>query len=176
MAMPKHWPRLIKEPTGWVLIIAVAAFFYVQWPTRAPAPEVIPYETQVLEPGLSIRWESTPIQQSTENPEVWGLTRKGMSFLVQRAPLSQPFEAFVTKVVEQDQKQVGGAVQTPLSFYNNQAYYALFDAESRIQEHRVFAIEGQWVKVSVLYKPSLESRVERAKAFLNSVTLSLPDQ
>lgn len=162
-------PRILKEPTGWVIIVLVLGFFYVQWPSRSDPPEVIDYVSMTLDNGFTVRWEAEPQQQSASNPEVWGLTRKGMSFLVQTAPLTMDFAEFVTDIAEQDQRTVGGAEQTPMEIGENFASYAYFDAESRVQEHRIYLRDGQWTKVSVLYKPSMDSRVERAADFLANV-------
>ncbi|MFT5008672.1 MAG: hypothetical protein ACI868_001367 [Granulosicoccus sp.] len=57
-------------------------------------------------------------------------------------------------------------MQDPLTFSGQQAEYAFFDAESRIQFHRWYQQESTWIKVSVLYKPSMASRVSRATEFL----------
>ena len=161
-------PRLVKEPTGWIMLVLVVGFFYMQWPTYQRAEPEITYHQQQLDNGFTVRWEAEPEVQALGSPTAWGLTRKGMSFLLQVGPLNEPFETFVEKFQTQDQKAVGGAQQEPLQFQGNEARYALFDAENRVQVHRVFQHEGQWIKVSVLYKPSMESRVERAADFMNS--------
>jgi hypothetical protein len=164
-------PRVLKEPTGWVIIVLVIGFFYMQWPTRVrTVEEPIAYK-QTLANGFSVIWESEPALQQEGELTVWGFSRKAMSFLVQTGKLTGSFETMVTTVSEQDRKTVAGAVQEPLSFGDNQATYAYFDAESRIQEHKWFVIGEQWVKVSVLYKPSMESRVIRAQAFMNSIQI-----
>jgi hypothetical protein len=164
-------PRLLKEPTGWVILIFVAGFFYVQWPTKVRVPEEPEYYAQTLDNGFSVRWEAQPDLQSEANPQAWGMTRKGMSFLVQVDTLNQPFDALVMAVAEQDKNAVGGAVQEPMALTDKAATYAFFDADSRIQRHQWYQIGDQWVKVSVLYKPSMESRVKRAEAFLDSIRL-----
>lgn len=162
-------PRLLKEPTGWVILIFVAGFFYVQWPTKVRVAEEPPFYDQTLPNGLSLRWEVQPELQSEADPKAWGMTRKGMSFLVQVDELAQPFAEMVTAVAEQDRKAVGGAVQDPMEIDETSASYAFFDADARIQRHQWYLIEDQWVKVSVLYKPSMESRVKRAEDFLGSI-------
>lgn len=166
MSVVEKLPRIFKEPTGWIVILLVAGFFYMQWPTRvrtAPQPE--PF-VQTLENGFSLTWETQPEALSVEEgTQAWALTRKGMSFLLQTAPLQQDFEQLVKTVADRDQQTVAGAEQEPLIFGENTASYAFFDAESRIQEHRWYLLDEQWIKVSVLYKPSMESRVQRAKDF-----------
>jgi hypothetical protein len=163
-------PRVLREPTGWIIIVLVLGFFYVQWPTNVRTVEdPVPFK-QTLDIGFEVIWETEPELQSDSSPLVWGLTRKGMSFLVQTDELTDvDFETLVRSVADQDQSAVGGAEQEPLVLGDNTATYAFFDAESRIQEHKWFAVEGHWIKVSVLYKPSMESRVKRAEAFMSSV-------
>ncbi|EAR07840.1 hypothetical protein [Reinekea blandensis] len=160
-------PRLLKEPTGWVVIVMVLGFLYVQWPTRVrttPEPE---YIVQQPVNGFTVQWEAEPEVQSDSNPQAWGLTRKRMSFLVQSDTLDGTFEALVREAAEQDRSTVNGAVQEPLVIGERAARYAFFDAESRVQQHRWYLLDdNRWVKVSVLYKPSMESRVERAGVFL----------
>ncbi|WP_196158840.1 hypothetical protein [Reinekea sp. G2M2-21] len=159
-------PRLLKEPTGWVMIVLVIGFFYMQWPTHVRTSEQPSYYVQTLNNGFQVEWEQEPQLQSVESPRVWGLTRKGMSFLVQTDTLTEDFAFMVSAFAERDRSTVGGAVQEPLEIGEDYASYSFFDAENRIQSHRVFLRDGQWVKVSVLYKPSMESRVERAHVFL----------
>ena len=50
------------------------------------------------------------------------------------------------------------------------ARYAVFDAENRIQRHRLYAVDSDWVKISVLYKGQNEEREARAQRFMNRVT------
>lgn len=170
--MSNSLPRLLKEPTGWIVIVLVAGFLYVQWPTRVrEVPEPV-YVEQQLDNGFSIRWEGDPELQSEANPEVWALRQKGVSFLVQTATLNGDFETIVTRASEEDRAMVAGAVQEPLVFGETFASYAFFDAESRVQRHRWYLLDEQWVKVSVLYKPSSDARTDRANAFLNSITAS----
>ena len=135
-------PRLLKEPTGWVMIVLVIGFFYMQWPTHVRTSEQPSYFVQTLD------------------------TRKGMSFLVQTDTLTEDFAPLVSSFAEHDRSVVGGAVQEPLEIGEDYASYSFFDAENRIQSHRVFLRDNQWIKVSVLYKPSMETRVERAHDFL----------
>ncbi len=161
-------PRILKEPTGWVLMLMVAGFIYVQWPTHVRQTEEISYVWQTLDSGFAVAWEEQPKLQSEAHPQVWGLSRKGMSFLVQTDELDEPFDRLVKKIAEQDRKLVGGAVQMPLVLDEASASYSFFDAESRIQEHHWFLKDNNWVKVSVLYKPSSDTRKARAKAFLDS--------
>lgn len=168
--LPQSLPRILKEPTGWVVIVLVAGFFYVQWPTHGRAPETPQYVTQSPVPGFTVQWEEQPTLESAENPTAWGLNRKGMSFLVQTGELTRPFNELVAEVAQQDKAEVGGAEQEPLVIGDSAARYAWFDAESRVQQHRWYKIDDQWVKISVLYKPSMESRVERAAYFLSHAT------
>ena len=161
-------PRILKEPTGWIMLILVAGFFYMQWPTHVRTEPEIVYFQQNLSNGFTLRWEQEPQVQTDANPKAWGHTRKGMSFLLQVGLLDEPFDQLIEKLQAQDQQAVGGAQQEPLQINGDEARYALFDAESRVQEHRVFQRDGQWIKVSVLYKPSMESRVKRAADFMNS--------
>lgn len=169
MTRLSNLPSILKEPTGLIIIVLVLGFFYVQWPSRVKPTEPIDYVVMTLNSGLTVRWEDEPQQQSAQNPEVWGLTRKGMSFLVQTDTLTGDFSQFVNGFVEQDRKAVGGAEQIPLTIAGNVAHYALFDAESRIQEHKIYLQDGVWTKISVLFKPSLDSRVQRAAAFFETV-------
>lgn len=165
-------PRVLREPTGWVIIVLVLGFFYVQWPTHVRTVEEPIAFAQSLNNGFQVIWETEPELQSNRNPMVWGLTRKGMSFLVQTDELKDvDFETLVRSVADQDQSAVGGAVQEPLVIDGDTATYAFFDAESRIQEHKWFSADGYWIKVSVLYKPSMESRVTRAEVFMNSARI-----
>ncbi len=159
-------PRLLKEPTGWVMIVLVIGFFYMQWPTHVRTSEQPSYFVQTLDNGFQVEWEQEPQLQSAESPRVWGLTRKGMSFLVQTDTLTEDFASLVSSFAEHDRSVVGGAVQEPLEIGEDYASYSFFDAENRIQSHRVFLRDNQWIKVSVLYKPSMETRVERAHDFL----------
>lgn len=164
--MPRSLPRLLKEPTGWVVIVLVLGFLWAQWPTRSRTVETPQYMTMTPLTGFTVQWEAEPELQSAADPKAWGLSRKGMSFLVQTDELTGSFEALVRQVAEQDQATVGGAVQEPLVIGERAARYAYFDAESRVQQHRWYLIDNHWVKVSVLFKPSMESRVERAAYFL----------
>ena len=161
-------PRLLKEPTGWIMLILVSGFFYMQWPTHVRSEPEPAYFEQKLANGFHLRWEQEPQLQSAAQPKAWGVTRKGMSFLLQTGQLTEPFEDLVRQFETQDKTAVGGAVQQPLVVDENSASYALFDAESRVQEHKVFQRDGQWIKVSVLYKPSMDSRVQRAADFMGS--------
>ena len=169
MPLINKMPRMLKSPTGWVLLVLLLGFFYMQWPTHVRQSAAIEGYWQTLPSGLMVRWEQQPSLQSANQPTVWGLTRKRMSFLVQTDHLTIPFDKLVHDVAARDQQLVGGAVQEPLRIGPDWASYAFFDAENRIQRHRWFLQNGQWIKVSVLYSPSMESRVERANAFLNSL-------
>lgn len=161
-------PSFLKEPTGWVITLLVLGFMYVQWPTRnPPIPETI-YVWQTLDSGFNVAWEAEPLKQHNAHPEVWGLSRKGMSFLVQTDALTGTFNDLVLQVAEQDRATVGGAVQEPMQITATTASYAFFDAESRVQAHRWYLSDNQWIKVSVLYKPSSDTRKERAEVFLTS--------
>lgn len=162
-------PRLLREPTGWIVIVLAVLFIYLQWPTRVKTDPVIDYQSQTYLGVINVDWEATPEKVQSEPTEVWALTRKKMSFLVQIGPLLKPFAEQVAQLARQDRATVGGAEQDPLVLENDRARYALFDAEGRVQEHRVFQVEDQWVKVSVLYKPSLDSRVRRAQRFISTV-------
>jgi hypothetical protein len=164
----KRLPRLLKEPTGWLLIILTAGFFYMQWPTRAPKIDQPDYVTQQVSPNLSVTWEAEPDITSTE-PAVWVLERKRMVFMVQKSPLSKPFEQWVAEMAEQDRKTVGGAVLKPIVMTPTRASYAFYDAEGRTQEHRMYVDGDDWIKVSMLYKPSLDTRVTRAAVFLEGI-------
>lgn len=164
-------PRLLKEPTGWVVIVMMLGFLYVQWPTRVRTVPEPQYVMQQPVEGFTVQWEAAPELQSQANPQAWGLTRKGMSFLVQTDELDRPFEAMVREAAERDRQTVNGAEQEPLVIGERAARYAYFDAESRVQQHRWYLLdENRWVKISVLYKPSMESRVERAGVFLANAT------
>ncbi len=159
-------PRMLKTPTGWIMTILVLGFFYMQWPTHVRETSEPDYIWQRLDSGLNIRWEGEPQLQSESTPEVWALTRKRMSFMVQTDELTKSFEELVREIAQQDQAAVAGSEQEPLKIGEDWASYAFFDAESRIQRHRWYLIDQQWIKVSVLYKPSMESRVKRANDFL----------
>lgn len=159
-------PRLLKEPTGWILIAFSIGFFYAQWPSRSAPIDAPAYYWQQLDGGLKVRWEAEPVFQDSGATQAWGLTLKGMSFMVQTGPLSGDFNELVLAVAAQDRAAVGGAIQDPLTFSGQQAEYAFFDAESRIQSHRWYQQAATWTKVSVLYKPSMASRVARATEFL----------
>ncbi|TCS43811.1 hypothetical protein [Reinekea marinisedimentorum] len=166
--LPEKFPRILKEPTGLILLVMVAGFLYVQWPSRVKPVEEPSYVWQTLDSGFRIAWEESPVLQNDSAPEVWGLTRKGMSFLVQSDQLNGAFTELVARIAEQDRLAVGGAVQAPLQWQESYASYAFFDAESRVQEHRWYLQGDRWIKVSVLYKPSSETRQQRAEAFLHS--------
>lgn len=165
-------PRILKEPTGWVMIVLMAGFLYMQWPTHNPKIDQPDYVTQQVSPNLSVTWEAEPEMTSSE-PQAWILERKGMVFMVQKAPLNKPFEQWVEEMSEQDQTTVAGAVQEPLTIDANTASYAFYDAEGRTQEHRIFLEGNEWIKVSMLYKPSLETRVTRAAVFLEQIQWQL---
>jgi hypothetical protein len=165
----KRLPRILKEPTGWVIIVLMVGFLYVQWPTHVREKPQPNYVTQQITPQLSVTWEEAPTVSNIDELEVWTLNRKGMVFMVQKSQLKQPFEQWVPTMAEQDRKTVGGAVQDPLELTENTASYAFFDAENRIQEHRIYLKNNEWVKVSMLYKPSMETRVARAALFLNQI-------
>ncbi|MEJ2046026.1 MAG: hypothetical protein P8X74_21810 [Reinekea sp.] len=173
MSLSEKMPRMLKTPTGWIMAVLVAGFFYMQWPThvrQTPEPD---YVWQTLDSNLVVRWEAEPEHLSDDTLDAWGLTRKGMSFLVQVGMLNRPFAEFVQDMADQDQKTVNGAVQEPMEMGDDWATYAFFDAESRIQKHQFFVKNGQWIKVSVLYKPSLDSRKQRAADFLANVHFEL---
>lgn len=142
-------PRLLKEPTGWILIALSIGFFYAQWPSRSAPIDAPAYYWQQLDGGLKVRWEAEPVFQDSGATQAWGLTLKGMSFMVQTGPLSGDFNELVLLVAAQDRAAVGGAIQDPLTFSGPQAEYAFFDAESRIQSHRWYQQEATWIKVSV---------------------------
>ena len=158
-------PRLLKEPTGWILILLTMGFFYAQWPSRSSVTVEPVYYWQQLDGGLKIRWESEPTYQAIGATQAWGLTRKGISFMVQTGPLNGDFSELIFVMAEQDRAAVGAAIQEPLTISEGLAEYAFFDAEARIQAHRWYRLESQWIKISVLYKPSLASRARRATEF-----------
>lgn len=166
--MTDRLPRLLKEPTGWLLIVLTAGFFYMQWPTRSVKVDQPSYVTQQVSAHLSVQWEETPLQVAT-TPSTWVLDRKRMVFMVQTDTLTKPFDQFVTDMMQQDQKVGAGDIKEPLQMTSNTARYTLYDAESRTHEHRLFLDGDQWIKVSMLYKPSMETRVVRAKTFLDGI-------
>lgn len=174
MVIPEKWPRLLREPTGWLVLVGIALFVYLQWPTRVKQPEQIRYQSQTYAERVQVAWEDTPVLYREGNPEVWTLERRSMSFMVQISELTTDFTSFVEALAEQDRAQVGGVEETPLEITEYQAEYAWYDAEGRIQRHVVFRVDDQWVKVSALYKPSLPERVDRAAAFFDRLALKDP--
>ncbi|MBU2864457.1 hypothetical protein KO489_11435 [Reinekea forsetii] len=161
-------PRLLKEPTGWVLIVLTAGFFYMQWPTRGVTIEEPTYVTQQISPNLSLQWEDEPDQVANQ-PTTWVLDRKRMLFMVQTDTLAKPFDEFVRDLMVQDQQVGASDIKVPLATTEQSASYTLYDAENRTQEHRIFVDGDQWVKISMMYKPSMETRVDRAKIFLDRI-------
>lgn len=174
MAVSEKWPRLLREPTGWLVIIGFSLFIYLQWPTRVKLPEQISYQMHTYADQVLVAWEDTPVQFQAENPEVWTLERRSMKFMVQIAELNTEFSALVQQLAEQDRVQVGGVAELPLTIDGSVAEYAWYDAEGRIQRHVVYHVSGQWVKVSALYKPSLPERVDRATAFFDQLRFGQP--
>lgn len=163
---------ITKEPTAWVVLILFVGFIYAQWPKREPVIDVPVYVEQSLVPGFVIRWEGEPIQERTSDPEVWSFNLKRMTFLVQTDELDRDFAELVTAVAEQDRDAVGGAIQEPLQIEDAYISYSFFDAESRVQSHRWYLHEGNWIKVSILYKPSNKERVKRAAEFFAHVRIN----
>lgn len=168
------WRNTLRRPTFWVLMLALAGFLYLQWPTRVqqePTPDYVsvePFE------GVQMTWEAPPERSEGEAGPVWSLSREGMEFLAQRGPLNRPFPELARQMVETDREVGSGAGYEPLSIDRNRADYALFDAANRIQRHHLYRLGDQWFKVSVLYKAQSEAQQERAGYFLNSVEISAP--
>jgi hypothetical protein len=95
-----------------------------------------------------------------------------MDFLVQSGELKQPLPELARSMLATDREQVAGAVYEPLQTSESLAQYALYDAENRIQRHRVYTVGDQWVKVSVLYKDQNEEREARAQRFMNRAVVA----
>lgn len=165
------WRDLIRRPTAWVLVVLLLGFVYLQWPTRVRPVETIDYVTVEHEHGVRVDWEDDPSARTDGAGIAWTLQRKGLDFLVQQGALDRPLPELARRMLDTDRDQVGGAVYEPVRVDNGQAAYALFDAENRIQRHRLYRVDGHWLKASVLYKMNSEQREERAHYFLDSVEL-----
>lgn len=168
------WRNTLRRPTFWVLMVALAMFLYLQWPTRTKPVDSPDYVTREVFDGVYLEWEAPPERRDGEAGPLWTLSRKGMEFIAQRGPLNRPFTELAQHMLEADRRQVSGAVFKPLTVEQGEATYALFDAANRVQRHRLFRLDGHWLKVSVLHKAQNDTHEARAQHFLNSVQIS-PD-
>jgi hypothetical protein len=150
----------------------LAGFVYLQWPTRLKPLDQPDYVTTTINEALTVEWEAAPSAQEGEPGEAWFLRRRGMDFLVQSGELGQPLPDLARSMLATDREQVAGAVYEPLQTSESLARYALYDAENRIQRHRLYAVGDQWIKVSVLYKDQNEEREARAQRFMNRVIVA----
>ena len=166
---PFNWRDSFKRPTFWVVLVMLAVFLYTQWPTHVRQPETPDYVVTNLPVGVQVQWEAEPTRREGEAGSVWHLKRKGMEFLVQSGPMETPLPELAARMMKVDREQVNGAVYEPLSVEGQRARYALYDAENRIQRHRLYSLGERWVKTSVLYKAQNEEREQRALVFLNSM-------
>jgi len=174
-ALPRQqdgWRDTLRRPTFWVVLVMLAGFVYLQWPTRLKPLDQPDYVTTNIAGALTVEWEATPSLQQGEAGEAWFLRRRGMDFLVQSGDLTRPLPELAASMVMTDTKQVGGDEYEPLQASASLARYALYDAENRIQRHRIYAVDSEWIKVSVLYKDQNDEREARAQRFLNRLTLS----
>lgn len=163
------WRDTFKRPTFWVVTVLLIVFTYTQWPTRVRVPETPDYVVTDLPMGVQVQWEAEPTRREGDAGPMWYLQRKGMEFLIQTGPLDRPLPELATRMQSVDREQVNGAEYEPLSIDPTRARYALYDAENRIQRHRLYALDDRWLKTSVLYKAQNDEREQRAQVFLNSV-------
>lgn len=164
------WRDAIRRPTFWVVVVLLIGFAYLQWPTRLKPIDQPDYVTTTLNDAIIVEWEAAPSAQPGADNDAWFLRRRGMDFLVQAGDLTQPLPELAERMLETDREQVAGSVYEPLQSSESTARYALYDAENRIQRHRLYAVDAGWVKISVLYKGQNEEREARAQRFLNRVT------
>lgn len=164
------WRDAIRRPTFWVVVVLLIGFTYLQWPTRLKPVDQPDYVTTTINDAIAVEWEAAPSAQPDADDNAWFLRRRGMDFLVQTGDLTQPLPELAASMLETDREQVAGSLYEPLQSSASTARYALFDAENRIQRHRLYAVDSAWVKVSVLYKDRDEEREARAQRFMNRVT------
>jgi hypothetical protein len=150
----------------------LVGFVYLQWPTRLKPLDQPDYVTTIISETVTVEWEAAPSVQEGDAGDAWFLRRRGMDFLVQSGELKQPLPELARSMLATDREQVAGAVYEPLQTSESLAQYALYDAENRIQRHRVYTVGDQWVKVSVLYKDQNEEREARAQRFMNRVVVA----
>lgn len=164
------WRDAIRRPTFWIVIILLTGFVYLQWPTRLKPVDQPDYVTTTIDEAIAVEWEAAPSAQPDADNDAWFLRRRGMDFLVQTGDLTQPLPELAARMLETDREQVAGSVYEPMQSTESTARYALYDAENRIQRHRLYAVDSGWVKISVLYKGQNEEREARAQRFMNRVT------
>ncbi|WP_028670781.1 hypothetical protein [Saccharospirillum impatiens] len=166
------WRDAIRRPTFWVVLVLLIGFVYLQWPSRLKPIDQPDYVSTTVNDAITIEWEASPSAQSDPgtDTEAWFLRRRGMDFLVQTGDLTQPLPELAERMLATDREQVAGDVYEPLQSSGLTARYALYDAENRIQRHRLYATDAGWVKISVLYKGQNEEREARAQRFINRVT------
>jgi len=164
------WRDAIRRPTFWIVIVLLIGFVYLQWPTRLKPLDQPDYVTTTINDAMAVEWEAAPNAQPDADTDAWFLRRRGMDFLVQTGDLTQPLPDLAARMLETDREQVAGSIYEPLQSSESTARYALFDAENRIQRHRLYAVDSGWVKISVLYKGQNEEREARAQRFMNRVT------
>ncbi|HET8903587.1 MAG TPA: hypothetical protein VFN16_06295 [Saccharospirillum sp.] len=164
------WRDAIRRPTFWIVIVLLVGFVYLQWPTRLQPVDQPDYVATTVNDAITIEWEAAPSVQPGSDGSAWFLRRRGMDFLVQSGDLTDPLPEVAERMLETDREQVAGDVYEPLQSSESTARYALYDAENRIQRHRLYAVGSDWVKISVLYKGQNEEREARAQRFMNRVT------
>ncbi|MEX1214067.1 hypothetical protein [Saccharospirillum sp.] len=164
------WRDAIRRPTFWVVVVLLIGFAYLQWPTRLKPVDQPDYVTTTVKDSVTVEWEAAPSAQPGAESDAWFLRRRGMDFLVQSGDLTEPLSELAEQMLETDRQQVAGDVYEPLQSSESAARYALYDAENRIQRHRLYAVDSSWIKISVLYKGQNEEREARAQRFMNRVT------
>lgn len=164
------WRDTLRRPTFWVVLVMLLTFMYLQWPTRDRTPPPIDYLFVEAPPGLILAWEAEPEYLTEGGTEVWALSRARMEFLVQRGALNQPLSQLAEQALENDRQRVNGSIREPLSRHEGQYRYSLEDRENRLQHHRLFELDGHWVKVSALYRSQNDQHASRAAVFFDSIT------
>lgn len=165
------WRDTARRPTFWVVLVLLLGFIYLQWPTRVRTPPPIDYISLETPPGVVLTWEAQPEYLAEGGTEVWSLSRARMEFLVQHSALNQPLDQLAEQALENDRRRVAGLVREPLTWQEGHYRYSLEDVENRIQHHRLFELDGHWVKVSALYRAENDGHTSRAAVFFDSLSV-----
>ena len=186
-------PAFLKKltPTHVVVFLLLAAFIYVQWPTRIKTKiSEAPYLLSQPQLGFTIQFEKEPKQESTEMVLEDGKKLTATMFVAQRKGLDQMAQAvdlgdqdpqlWLADAKSIDSQEFNGRIVLEFEFakgFNGSTYtiteYAVKNHAGFVNHVRVMAAGNKVYKWSVGYKDKDDSELQtRILTFLDSFSLT----
>lgn len=160
--------------TGVAVTLLLAAFIYVQWPTRVNTKMVSDYVViNQPELGFEIAFEAEPDHKTEAGSHVYILQRKGLSTMLQVSPLEhQTQQQWLEKSSAADLKSFGGKKVLEWNFKKSGLLideYAFQNQTGFINQVRITSHNGYVYKWVVGYKDKDDTELKaRILNFMDS--------